>query len=153
MWSFRAWRRRRLLARHPLDDRLWQQVLDSLPILDGLSAQALHRLGERCILFLHAKRLTALPGVELDAFARLRLAAQAQLPLLELPELDWYQGFHELVLYPDDFLSPQRYRDTLFISSKGPSLQRKPILAPRSVSSMLATPSSTCAPAAPNTAA
>lgn len=111
MWSFRAWRRRRLLARHPLDDRLWQQVLDSLPILDGLSAQALHRLGERCILFLHAKRLTALPGVELDAFARLRLAAQAQLPLLELPELDWYQGFHELVLYPDDFLSPQRYRD------------------------------------------
>ncbi|WP_163014429.1 zinc-dependent peptidase, partial [Pseudomonas viridiflava] len=24
---------------------------------------------------------------------------------------NWYQGFHELVIYPDDFLSPQRYRD------------------------------------------
>jgi len=111
MWSFRAWRRRRLLSRHPLDEQLWRNVLDSLPILDGLPAEAQRRLAERCILFLHAKRLTALPGVELDAFARLRLAAQAQLPLLELPELDWYQGFHELVLYPDDFLSPQRYRD------------------------------------------
>lgn len=91
---------------------VWQQVLDSLPILDGLSAAQQQRLGERCVLFLHAKRLTALPGVELSAFARLRLAAQAQLPLMELPELDWYQGFHELVLYPDDFVSPQKHRDS-----------------------------------------
>ena len=111
MWSFRAWRRRRLLARHPLDAHLWREVLDSLPILDGLSDTELRQLGERCVLFLLAKRLTALPGVELDAFARLRLAAQAQLPLLALPDLDWYQGFHELVLYPDDFVSPQKHRD------------------------------------------
>ena len=34
-----------------------------------------------------------------------------QLPLLHLGDLDWYQGFHEIVLYPDDFLSPQRHRD------------------------------------------
>lgn len=25
--------------------------------------------------------------------------------------MNWYQGFHEIVLYPDDFLSPQRHRD------------------------------------------
>ncbi len=92
MWSFRAWRRRRLLARHPLDHQLWQQVLDSLPILDGLNDAERRLLGERCILFLHAKHLTALPGVQMDAFARLRLAAQAQLPLLNLPDLDWYQA-------------------------------------------------------------
>src|SRR3546814_18163208 len=30
---------------------------------------------------------------------------------MHLGELNWYQGFHEIVLYPDDFLSPQRYRD------------------------------------------
>ncbi|MBD7976192.1 zinc-dependent peptidase [Serpens gallinarum] len=111
MWSFRAWRRRRVLARSPIEPSVWQAVLDSLPLLDGLDTPALERLRERCILFLHAKRLTALPGVELDAFARLRLAAQAQLPLLALPELNWYQGFHELVLYPDDFVSPQKHRD------------------------------------------
>jgi len=111
MWSFSAWRRRRLLARNPVDAELWRRVLDSLPILDGLSAEETERLRERCVLFLHAKRLTPLPGVELDTFARLRLAAQAELPLLNLAELDWYRGFHELVLYPDDFLSPQRHRD------------------------------------------
>lgn len=111
MWSFRAWRRQRILARLPVDAELWRQVLASLPILDGLSAEETERLRERCVLFLHAKRLTALPGVELDAFTRLRLAAQAELPLLNLPELDWYRGFHELVLYPDDFLSPQKHRD------------------------------------------
>jgi len=111
MWSLRAWQRRRLLARFPVDPELWRQILASLPILDGLTHEETERLRERCVLFLHAKRLTALAGVELDAFARLRLAALAELPLLNLPELDWYRGFHELVLYADDFHSPQRHRD------------------------------------------
>ncbi|WP_120997596.1 zinc-dependent peptidase [Stutzerimonas urumqiensis] len=111
MWSYRAWRRRRLLARFPIDTALWQQVIDSLPLLDGLEPEALDRLRDRCVLFLHAKRLTCLPTVSLDTVARLRLAAQAQLPLLELPDLDWYGGFHELVIYPDDFASPQKHRD------------------------------------------
>ncbi len=62
-------------------------------------------------VFLADKHLTALAGVDLDDFGRLLLAAQAQLPLLHLPELNWYQGFHELVLYPDDFVSPQKHRD------------------------------------------
>lgn len=111
MWSFREWRRRRILSRFPLEPALWQSVLDSLPILDGLSDTQTNRLRERSILFLHAKRLTPLAGLEPDIPARLRLAAQAELPLLELPELDWYRGFHELLLYPDDFYSPQKHRD------------------------------------------
>lgn len=111
MWSFSAWRRRRFLARHPLDPALWAEVCRQLPILDGLSADELRLLAERALLFLRDKRLNALPGVELDDFRRLLLATQAQLPLLHLPELNWYQGFHELLLYPDDFLSPQKHRD------------------------------------------
>jgi len=111
MWSFNAWRRRRLLARNALDPALWAGVCARLPILDGLDAQELQRLAEGCVLFLHSKRLTALGGLQLDDEARVALAAQACLPLLHLPEADWYRGFHELVLYPGDFLSPQRYRD------------------------------------------
>ncbi len=90
---------------------MWQAVLDHLPILDGLDQQEQQRLFERAVLFLHHKRLTALPGVDLSLQDRLCLAAMAELPLLHLADLDWYQGFHELILYPDDFLSPQRYRD------------------------------------------
>ena len=108
---FRNWRRRRLLARHPLDPQLWAAVCADLPLLAGLDAGERQRLGELCLLLLHDKQLTCLPGVELDDAARLRLAAQACLPLLHLPDLDWYQGFHQLLLYPDDFLSPQRHRD------------------------------------------
>lgn len=63
MWSFRAWQRKRILARNPVVADLWQRVLDSLPILDGLGDDELARLRERAVLFLHDKRLTALPGV------------------------------------------------------------------------------------------
>ena len=112
MWSFRAWQRKRIVARNPIDAGLWRSVLDSLPILDGLNEEELTRLRERAVLFLHDKRLTPLPGVELRPEDRLRLALQAQLPLLHLADLGWYQGFHEIVLYPDDFRSPQKHRDS-----------------------------------------
>lgn len=111
MWSLRAWRRQRILARHPVSRAQWDAVLQHLPILDGLDAAEQQRLRERAVLFLHHKHLTALPGLELDAHARLLLAVQAELPLLHLADLNWYQGFHEIVLYPDDFVSPQRHRD------------------------------------------
>jgi Mlc titration factor MtfA (ptsG expression regulator) len=112
MWSLRDWRRQRTLTRHPVAPQVWQRVRERLPILDGLSAEQDGGLRDNSVLFLLAKRLTALPGVELDDEQRLFLAAQAQLPLLNLGDLNWYQGFHEIVLYPDDFLSPQRHRDT-----------------------------------------
>lgn len=111
MWSLRAWRRQRILARHPISPAQWQAVLQQLPILDGLNEDEQQRLRERAVLFLHHKHLSALPGVELDSHARLLLAVQAELPLLHLADLNWYQGFHEIVLYPDDFVSPQRHRD------------------------------------------
>ncbi|QLF94083.1 zinc-dependent peptidase [Pseudomonas sp. ABC1] len=112
MWSFRAWRRQRLLKRYPIAPELWNQVFDSLPILDGLDEQDLQLLRERAVLFLHAKRLTPLPDVTLEPLDRLRLAVMAELPLLALSEaLEWYQGFHEVLIYPEDFLSPQKYRD------------------------------------------
>ncbi|MCV4273975.1 zinc-dependent peptidase [Pseudomonas capsici] len=111
MWSFSNWRRRRTLAKNPVAPELWQRVRQRLPILDGLSDAQDQALREVSVLFLHAKHLTALPDVELDDEQRLFLAAQAQLPLLSLEDLNWYQGFHEIVLYPGDFISPQRHRD------------------------------------------
>ncbi|KAF1026072.1 MAG: Protein MtfA [Pseudomonas sp.] len=111
MWSLSAWRRRRLLARHPIADDTWQRVRHHLTFLDGITDEQDRWLREACVVFLAEKHLTALPGVELHQEQRLLLAAQAQLPLMNLDDLDWYQGFHEIVLYPDDFLSPQRHRD------------------------------------------
>ena len=111
MWSLRAWRRRRILARHPLSEQCWARVRQRLPILDGISEEQDQLLRERAVLFLHHKRLNPMPGLTLHSEDRLRLAALAQLPLLGLAELNWYQGFHEIIVYPDDFISPQRQRD------------------------------------------
>ncbi|MGC3200846.1 zinc-dependent peptidase, partial [Pseudomonas aeruginosa] len=79
MWSFRARRRRRLLARHPVAVVLWQRVRPHLAILDGLDADEDRRQRERAVLFLADMHLTALAGVDLDDFGRLLQAAQAQL--------------------------------------------------------------------------
>lgn len=111
MWSLNAWRRQRTLAKHPVAAQTWQRVREHLRFLDGLSDAEDQWLRESSVLFLQAKHLTTLTGVELHQEERLLLAAQAQLPLLHLGELNWYQGFHEIVLYPDDFVSPQRHRD------------------------------------------
>ncbi|MDB5980635.1 MAG: zinc-dependent peptidase [Pseudomonas sp.] len=111
MWSLGDWHRRRVLARHPVDPNVWNRIRQRLAILDGLTAEQDQRLRDSSVLFLQDKRLNALPGVELDDEQRLFLAAQAQLPLLNLGDLNWYKGFHEVLLYPDDFLSPQRHRD------------------------------------------
>ncbi|HEY0288447.1 MAG TPA: M90 family metallopeptidase [Pseudomonas sp.] len=111
MWSLDRWLKRRTLAHHPVPPELWSRVRKRLPILDGLSAEEDRYLLDSCVLFLQAKTLTALEGVDLDDESRLFLAAQAQLPLLALGDLNWYQGFHEIVLYPHDFISPQKHRD------------------------------------------
>ena len=40
MWSLSAWRRRRLLAKHPIADETWQRVRHHLTFLDGITAGA-----------------------------------------------------------------------------------------------------------------
>lgn len=112
MWLLHNWRRKRILARHLIALEVWQQTCQRLPILDGLSEAQSQSLRERASLFLHAKHLTLIGTLHLSAIEQACLAAQAELPLLALAEqLDWYQGFHELIIYPQDFVSPQKHRD------------------------------------------
>src|SRR5690606_3882671 len=47
MWSFRAWRQRRILARSPYTTQHWQQVRQRLALLDGLSEAEEQRLFRR----------------------------------------------------------------------------------------------------------
>lgn len=134
MWSWQAWKRQRTLRRHAISQAQWAAVRDALPILDGISPEDDHTLRERSLLFLAEKTLTTLPGLELTDHDCLLLAAQAQLPLLGLGELGWYNGFHEIVLYPDDFRSPQRHRDASGIEHEwdaehsGEAWQQGPII-------------------------
>ena len=98
----RGWRRRRILARHPLDERLWRRVRARLAFLGGLSAAEERRLRDMAIVFLAEKQFTPVRGAVLSDADRLSIALQACLPVLELG-LDWYDGWVGIVVHPADF--------------------------------------------------
>src|SRR5690606_29342669 len=80
----KTWRRKRLLARHTIDESLWREVVSRLPTLQRLTAEDIERLRKLALLFLHEKRLEPAGGIELDDTKRVTIAALACLPILEL---------------------------------------------------------------------
>jgi len=110
VWSFKAWRRRRILRKHALPDGLWQDVVARLPFLRGLTPQELDRLRELTTLFLHAKHISAAGGLVLTDEMRLMIAVQACVPILNL-DLDYYDGWVEIIVYPDEFVPEYEYMD------------------------------------------
>jgi len=107
---YRDWRRRRWLREAPLAPDAWRRVLDGLPWLDWLDADGQARLGALSALFVREKQWFLREDLDLDDHQRLLIAAQACLPILNLG-LEWYRGWHSLVIYPGSFLVPQEYHD------------------------------------------
>jgi Mlc titration factor MtfA (ptsG expression regulator) len=99
------WRRRRVLRKHAMDDALWQKTLKRLPFLPRSE-----KLKQLALLFLAEKQFTGAHGLEVTDEMRVAIAAQACLPVLELG-LDWYAGWHGIVLYPGDFRVRRREMD------------------------------------------
>lgn len=99
----RAWRRARVLIRHPLDDALWRATVAALPLLDGLTVAELVRLRELATLFIHAKRFSGAHQFVVDDGVRVAIAAQACLPVLALGD-SWLRGWTSVVVYPDTFV-------------------------------------------------
>ena len=91
------WRRRRVLARHRIEDALWRDATRGLSFLPD--SEKLKRLA---LLFLAEKQFVGAHGLEVGDAMRVSIAAQACLPILELG-LDWYSGFTGIVVYPGDF--------------------------------------------------
>ena len=91
------WRRRRVLAKHSIDDELWRRATRGLKFLPDMP-----KLRELALLFLAEKQFAGAHGLEVTDTMRLSIAAQACLPILELG-LDWYSGWTGIVVYPGDF--------------------------------------------------
>jgi len=102
MGWLKNWKRRRVLARHRVDDLLWNAVVAGLPFLRGLSPQELRRLRELSLLFLAEKQFSGARAFALDDTMRQSIAVQACLPILELG-IDRYEGWSEIVVHPGDF--------------------------------------------------
>ena len=108
--AIKRWRRRRIVSRAPLDDALWRETLAGLPFLAGLSAVDRERLRETVILFLHGKSIHGAAGLALDAGMQLMIAAQACILVLNL-DIDYYDGWVEVIVYPHEFVPTIEYTD------------------------------------------
>jgi Mlc titration factor MtfA (ptsG expression regulator) len=109
-WSIREWRRRRVLETHPLDARVFAAVVESLPFLGVLDRDERGRLERWVTLFLSEKRAHGAGGLVLDDGMRLAIAAQACMLILEL-DFDYFRGWSEIIVYPDEFLAPREFTD------------------------------------------
>jgi Mlc titration factor MtfA (ptsG expression regulator) len=91
------WKRRRVLDKHRMEDALWKKATRGLTFLPQDE-----RLKALVLLFLAEKEFTSTHAFRLTDEIRVAIAAQACLPILALG-LDWYQGWHGVVVYPGDF--------------------------------------------------
>ena len=96
------WKRRRVLARHRVDDAQWERVTRPFRFLKSLSREDAGKLKNLVLLFLAEKQFAGARGLEVTDDMRLSIAAQACLPILELG-LDWYAGWTGIVVHPGDF--------------------------------------------------
>jgi len=100
---FKQWRRRRILRRAPIDDTLWRTVLQRYPFTRALSGEERALLRDWTILFLHEKSIAGARGLEVRDEMRICIAAQACMLILNL-DLDFYRGWAEVIVYPDEFV-------------------------------------------------
>lgn len=110
MWSWKKWRRARVLARSKITADQWLPVERKLPALQGLTEAELQRLRRLAVLFLHEKSLEPARDLVLDDPLRLMLASQACLPILNLG-MDWYEGWVSVIVYPDEFVAEHELVD------------------------------------------
>lgn len=106
--KFREWRVRRIVARHPIAETLWLDALRRCAPARRLGASDQATLRVLATLFLDRKSLEPVQGVQLDDADRVLLATHACLPILKLG-LDWYDGWHSVIVYPEAFI-PRRTR-------------------------------------------
>lgn len=98
----RAWAGDAASNARPDDD--WSAAFARLPVLAHWPAGDRERLQGLAARFLADKAVEPVEGCAVERAQVLALALQAALPVLNLG-LDWYRGWHAVVLYPDEFRS------------------------------------------------
>lgn len=108
--AFRAWRRRRILKKYPLDTALWQRVSSRFRFVARLTNDERAHLRQLCVLFLHEKQISSAGNLALNTAMKLGIAIQACILILNLG-LDCYRNWVEIIVYPDEFMPRQEYRN------------------------------------------
>lgn len=102
--------RSRRLARYAIPDALWSRTLAGLPFLLSWPDADLTRLRETATLFIAEKEFTTAHDLQLSDEMVISIAVQASVPILELG-IDWYCGWHGVVIYPGEFVIRKEVMD------------------------------------------
>ena len=105
----RDWRRKSILRNAHLDQAAWRNTL-ALPIFAGLTPAEQTQLADWVVLFLHDKTIFGAAGLEINDQVRFTIASQACLLILNL-DPDWYRGWSEIIVYPDQFVPHREHID------------------------------------------
>jgi hypothetical protein len=108
--ALKRWRRQRTLEHAALPDALWDEAVASLPFLAGYTDAERARLRDLCVLFLDRKSIVGAGGHDVTPMQRVVIAIQACVLILGL-SLDWYDGFENVVVYPDEFVPDWTWED------------------------------------------
>ncbi len=92
-----------ILRKNPIPKTLWENTVVKLPILKNLSQKDLQQLKKLTTLFIYEKTFTGVKGFEVNDEKRLMIAIQACLLILKL-DMSYYDGWIEVVVYPDTFV-------------------------------------------------
>lgn len=93
-----------------ISDTLWSDVLRAYPFLDLPDSGQAEQLRARAAWILASKTMNEAGGLVLTDYMRLAIAAQAALPVLNLP-LSLYEGWSEIIVYPGGFRVARRRQD------------------------------------------
>lgn len=127
------WRHNRIIARSWVTDTQWAQAFSRLPLLDRLTEEERSRLQRLVILFLHKKSFSGTHGVIVTEGMALVIALQACLLILNL-DIDWYDGWVEIIVYPGGFAPKRTVTDEYGVvhhiddALSGESWQRGPVV-------------------------
>lgn len=111
MFSFlKRLRREHILEKYRIPDSVWARTLGAMQSIDWMSEADQSRLRELTSMFLHEKSIEPAQGVELTEAMRVRIAAEAAVPILNLG-LEYYRDFYSVIVYEEAFMARDNYED------------------------------------------
>jgi len=131
--AIRRWRRARVLKSAALPDALWDEAIAALPFLDRYTDEELARLRDVVVLFLDAKGIVGARGHVVTPRQRVVIAIQACVLILNL-DLALYEGFENVIVYPDEFVPGWDWEDEAGVVHKrdeplaGEAMPRGPVV-------------------------
>ena len=122
-----------MLKQVELDPQVWRSAIERYPFVNVLTRIELERLRELVILFLQEKSIHGAGGMTLRDDVCVAIAVQACMLILNLG-LDYYRGWVEVIVYPDEFVAEYEYVDEAGVTHhveqpmSGESWERGPVI-------------------------